>query len=140
MFTVAGMGRAGGQQKKAEAAAVSYTGCVDEAAAAGAVCACFRGALHAADGGFQVAVAGHEVTMKGLLAEPIDLAPLTLEVKSTVAVKEACSKPCTLEPPGTRGLHGKEKPGSEGGPPEQQNLNRYPTRGEGKAPLSRGGR
>lgn len=59
----------------------------------------------------------HTATFKGLVTDAAGLHPDTLHVDSLTSVKEACARTCTLEPPGTRGLHGKEKPGKEGGTP-----------------------
>jgi len=62
-------------------------------------------------------VADHEVVLRGTLIGASGLEPLTLNVDSTVAIKDACSQTCVLEPPGARGVHNKEKPGSQGGTP-----------------------
>ncbi len=62
-------------------------------------------------------VADHLVVLHGLLLEPTGMDPLTLKVDAPAVIKNACTETCKLVPPGTRGVHGKEKPGSEGGPP-----------------------
>ena len=62
-------------------------------------------------------IADHEVTATGTEVEPSGTLPLTLNVQSIKSVKAACTKTCVLEPPGTRGIHGKERPGAEGGTP-----------------------
>ena len=66
------------------------------------------------------AVAGKTVILRGTVVQPIDMNPLTLQVTSGSAAGAACSLTCTPEEPGgTRGFppHGKEKPGTEAGPP-----------------------
>ena len=61
--------------------------------------------------------ADHEITATGILIDPTGFAPLTLDIQSVAVVKAACTRTCVLEPPGTRGIHGKERPGKEGGTP-----------------------
>ena len=66
------------------------------------------------------AVAGKTVILRGTVVQPIDMNPLTLQVTAGSAAGAACSLTCTPEEPGgTRGFppHGKEKPGTEAGPP-----------------------
>lgn len=74
----------------------------------GGRCMLLAGSFNAAQ------IADHEITAKGILLEPEGMAPLTFNVQSVVATKAACSKTCVLEPPGTRGVHGKEQAGKEG--------------------------
>ena len=62
-------------------------------------------------------IADHEIIARGIVLEPDGMAPLTLNIQSVQAVKAACTRTCVLEPPGTRGIHGKERPGREGGTP-----------------------
>jgi hypothetical protein len=62
-------------------------------------------------------VADRWVALHGLLLEASGMDPLTLQVDSPAVVKNSCTQTCKLVPPGTRGVHGKEKPGSDGGPP-----------------------
>ena len=94
----------------------SYSGCVTKLVkvpryvlASGDRCILLSGAVNFSD------LAGHRVELLGSLREPIELNPLTLEVSSARAVSSVCSITCTLPPPGTRGIHGSEKPGSQGG-------------------------
>lgn len=116
------VGGALGQQEAKPApvlppAVANYTGCVAKlpkvdkyVLAAGKSCMLLRGKFDPAK------LADHAVTVKGLLIQPVDLDPLTLDVRETVTIKDSCKQTCVLEPPGTRGVHGKEKPGTEGGP------------------------
>ncbi len=65
-------------------------------------------------------VVGKTITLRGTVVQPFDMNPLTLQVTKGGAPGEACSQTCTLEPPDGDGRgfpHGKEKPGSEAGPP-----------------------
>ena len=99
-------------------APATYTGCVTRLPNVDRYVLAAGGRCMLLSGSFQgETAAGHVTTFRGLLLEPSGMAPLTLEVKSSVAIKNACSEACTLEPPGSRGIHGKEKPGPEGGPP-----------------------
>ena len=63
------------------------------------------------------AAADHEITATGILIDPTGFAPLTLDIQSVAAIRAACTRTCVLDPPGTRGIHGKERPGKEGGTP-----------------------
>lgn len=60
---------------------------------------------------------GHEVDLKGVLTERTAASPATINVGSINSVGKSCSNTCSLQPPGTRGLRGGEKPGKEGGTP-----------------------
>jgi hypothetical protein len=60
-------------------------------------------------------LANHVVTLKGVFADASENPPRHLEVHTTVKIADACSQTCKPGPPKTRGLHGKEKPGSNGG-------------------------
>ena len=60
---------------------------------------------------------GHEVDLKGVLTERTASNPASLKVGAVNSVGKSCSNTCSLQPPGTRGLRGGEKPGKEGGTP-----------------------
>jgi hypothetical protein len=60
---------------------------------------------------------GHEVDLKGVLTERTAASPASIHVGSINSVGKSCSNTCSLQPPGTRGLRGGEKPGKEGGTP-----------------------
>jgi hypothetical protein len=60
---------------------------------------------------------GHQVDLKGVLTERTAANPASIQVGSINSVGKSCSNTCSLQPPGTRGLHGGEKPGKEGGTP-----------------------
>lgn len=60
---------------------------------------------------------GHEVDLRGVLTERTTSTPAEIRVGSINSVGKACSNVCSLQPPGTRGLRGPEKPGKEGGTP-----------------------
>lgn len=60
---------------------------------------------------------GHEVDLKGVLTERTAATPASIRVSSVTSVGKSCSNTCSLQPPGTRGLRGPEKPGKEGGTP-----------------------
>ena len=98
---------------------MSYSGCVSKvpntdnsyALAAGGRCYLLRGTFKGSD------LLDKDVVLRGVVAEATGRLPMTLKVESTTAVKESCSKTCTLQPPGSRGLNGDEKPGREGGTP-----------------------
>lgn len=60
---------------------------------------------------------GHEVNLKGVLTERTASNPASIQVGSINSVGKSCSNTCSLQPPGTRGLRGGEKPGKEGGTP-----------------------
>ena len=63
---------------------------------------------------------GHQVVLLGLETQATSTMPLILRVQSTTAVKDACTATCTPIPPGTRGVHGSDQPGGEGGTPGVQ--------------------
>ena len=63
------------------------------------------------------ALVGHQIQVNAVLVPQQGVQPISLQVKSVVAVKAACSQTCTLQPPGTRGLGPRDKPGREGGTP-----------------------
>ena len=58
--------------------------------------------------------AGHEIAFKAVLVPGHGAQPVSLGLKSAVDVKAACTRTCVLQPPGTRGLGPKDKPGPEG--------------------------
>ena len=60
---------------------------------------------------------GHQVDLKGVLTERTVSTPASIDVGSVNSVGKSCSNTCSLQPPGTRGLRGGEKPGKEGGTP-----------------------
>jgi hypothetical protein len=60
---------------------------------------------------------GHEVDLNGVLTERTAASPASIRVSSISSVGKSCSNTCSLQPPGTRGLRGPEKPGKEGGTP-----------------------
>jgi hypothetical protein len=60
---------------------------------------------------------GHEVALKGVLTERTASSSASIHVGSINSVGKSCSNTCSLQPPGTRGLRGGEKPGKEGGTP-----------------------
>jgi hypothetical protein len=60
---------------------------------------------------------GHEVDLKGVLTERTAATPASIRVNSVGSIGKGCSNICSLQPPGTRGLRGPEKPGKEGGTP-----------------------
>jgi hypothetical protein len=60
---------------------------------------------------------GHEVDLKGVLTERTASNPASIQVGAVNSVGKSCSNTCSLQPPGTRGLRGGEKPGKEGGTP-----------------------
>ena len=62
-------------------------------------------------------IAGHQVQLSAALIPQQGMQPITLQVTSVKSVKAACSQTCILQPPGTRGLGPKDKPGREGGTP-----------------------
>lgn len=62
-------------------------------------------------------LAGRIVVLKGSLAEATAADPQTIVVEGVDSVGAACTAACKLEPPGHRGLHRKEKAGSQGGTP-----------------------
>ena len=107
--------------KTAEASAKpeTYTGCVSkiphvEDAYVISVedrCLLLSGTFKAAD------LLNKNVLLRGLVIDATGRLPATLRVQSTMEVKGSCTKVCTLPPPGTRSLHGSEKPGREGGTP-----------------------
>ncbi len=68
-------------------------------------------------GAVSPAMAGHQVQLSAILIPQQGTQPITLQVKSVLGTKAACSQTCTLRPPGTRGLGPKDKPGREGGTP-----------------------
>ena len=63
-----------------------------------------------------IQIADHEIVAKGIVIEPSGMAPLTLNIQAVQSAR-SCTRTCVLEPPGTRGIHGKERPGKEGGTP-----------------------
>jgi hypothetical protein len=116
-ITPIGYGQQDAKAATAPPAVVNYTGCVAKlpkgekyVIAVGKSCMLLRGRFDSAK------IVDHTVTLRGLEIQPVDLDPLSLDVRETVAVKDACKQTCVLVPPGTRGVHGNEKPGSEGGP------------------------
>jgi hypothetical protein len=60
-------------------------------------------------------MANHVVTLKGVFTEPAGTPPRHLEVRSTEKIADACTQTCKPGPGKSRGLHGSEKPGSNGG-------------------------
>jgi hypothetical protein len=60
-------------------------------------------------------VANHVVTLKGVFTEAAGTPPRHLEVRSTEKIADACTQTCKPGPAKSRGLHGSEKPGSNGG-------------------------
>lgn len=106
----------------------SYSGCVSEISSApgnfvlATADRCVL--LDAADA--KGKLAGHDVVLKGVVSEASGMVPATLHVRSTVSVKAACTRTCTLPAPGTRGAHGSERPGHEGGTPGEKTEPRKP--------------
>jgi hypothetical protein len=75
-------------------------------------CAKLTGKFKAAD------ISGHQVELKGVLTPYASAtAPASIKVDSVVTVGKPCEDVCSLVPPHTRGLHGGETPGKEGGTP-----------------------
>ena len=60
-------------------------------------------------------MANHVVTLKGVFTEPAGTPPRHLEVHSTEKIADVCTQTCKPGPGKSRGLHGSEKPGSNGG-------------------------
>jgi hypothetical protein len=60
---------------------------------------------------------GHQVDLKGVLTERTTTSPAEIRVGAVNSIGKSCSNTCPLQPPGTRGLRGGEKPGKEGGTP-----------------------
>lgn len=95
----------------------TYEGCVSKLPKAERYVLATASQCMLLDGDIKPAViASHLVKLHGLLLEPNGTDPLTLRVDRIEAIRDACPETCKLLPPGTRGIHGKEKPGSEGGP------------------------
>jgi len=100
-------------------AASSYAGCVQRSTAdkntlvlsGESVCAKLTGSFSAEK------LIGHDVDLKGVLTERTAANPAAIHVDSIDSVGKSCSNTCSLQPPGTRGLRGGEKPGKEGGTP-----------------------
>lgn len=68
-------------------------------------------------GSVNAAMAGHQVQLNAVLIPQQGMQPVSLQVKSVMGVQASCSQTCSLQPPGTRGLGPKDKPGREGGTP-----------------------
>ncbi len=106
------------------AAPTTFTGCVQKAPGYPAtlvisgptVCARLTGKVSAEK------LAGHEIELQGVLIPRTTSVAASIQVESVTKVGEACSGVCSLQPPGSRGLHPGDKnhevPGSEGGTPE----------------------
>jgi hypothetical protein len=103
-------------------APATYTGCVQKAPDSTLVistptaCARLTGKA-AAD---SQALAGHQIELKGILTSRTPNAAASIQVDSVLSIGKSCSDICSLNPPGTRGLHrpaGSAVPGSEGGTP-----------------------
>ena len=62
-------------------------------------------------------ILGHEIDLKGILTERTATNPASIQVGAINSIGKSCSNTCSLQPPGTRGLRGGEKPGKEGGTP-----------------------
>jgi len=100
-------------------AAANFAGCVQRSAAdkntvvlsGETVCAKLTGSFSSEK------LVGHEVDLKGVLTERTAANPAAIRVGSINSVGKSCSNTCSLQPPGTRGLRGGEKPGKEGGTP-----------------------
>lgn len=100
-------------------AASAYAGCVQRSTtdkntlvlSGESVCAKLTGSFSAEK------LIGHEVDLKGVLTERTTANPAAIRVDSIDSVGKSCSNTCSLQPPGTRGLRGGEKPGKEGGTP-----------------------
>lgn len=100
--------------------ASSYAGCVQRSTAdkdtlvlsGETVCAKLTGSRFTPE-----KLVGHEVDLKGVLTERTTTNPAVIRVDSIDSVGKSCSNTCSLQPPGTRGLRGGEKPGKEGGTP-----------------------
>ncbi len=114
-----GVASGGAQQSTAAKSPSTYTGCVTPlSGVADAYVLATTDRCLLLEGKYDASRSSdHTATFKGLVTDAAGLHPDTLHVDSLTSVKEACARTCTLEPPGTRGLHGKEKPGKEGGTP-----------------------
>lgn len=99
--------------------ASNYTGCVQRSTtdkntlvlSGESVCAKLTGSFSSEK------LAEHEVDLKGVLTERTAANPAAIRVDSVDSVGKSCSNTCSLQPPGTRGLRGGEKPGKEGSTP-----------------------
>ena len=105
--------------RPATPAASNFAGCVqrsttdkDTVVLSGeSICAKLTGSFSAEK------LVGHEVDLKGVLTERTAANPAAISVGSINSVGKACTNVCSLQPSGTRGLRGREKPGKEGGTP-----------------------
>jgi hypothetical protein len=112
--------RAQAPTQPAQPAPTGYSGCVKRSAtdkdililSGENVCAKLTGTL-ATD-----KLVSHEVDLKGVLTERTTSNPASIRIASVTSIGKSCSRTCSLQPPGTRGLNkGGEKPGKEGGTP-----------------------
>ena len=120
-YLVAGVLALATEMTAQNAATVKHEGCVmaspDDAKvlllAEEASCSVLTGKLAKPD------LLGHVIVLGGIDTAATTTEPQSVKVQKIVSQGVACHRVCTLEPPGHRGLHKKEKPGSQGGTPGQ---------------------
>lgn len=99
--------------------ASSFAGCVQRSAtekdtiviSGDSICAKLTGSFSSEK------LIGHQIDLKGVLTERTTSTPASIRVGAITSIGKSCSSTCSLQPPGTRGLRGGEKPGREGGTP-----------------------